>query len=346
MAEDRLTLAQLWLRRSAIHAPSPKIEALVARDYRAVRVQNPLSFRLRAELKPSDNVNNGADTAFQIIDGVPAVGFLSGAARALSGVVGILDMSAAYRLRADASSATHIGGRLYVQQVALSSEAQRIAPTVDEDDFNSTYAEVSIRHGFAVGRNKAWISAAGGQSWAAQARNYRFARLSGEHSWTLSNTQQVSVSALAETRFDARFSTNNANILGLGARYRQVFGNGDRLTFSLALRDTKAEHFNGTFRTGSFRASYGLGKPVGPMRLTAGLSAGYSDYPMFQSGLFFVPGGRQDSSVYGDLTMMFDKFDYAGFAPTVRLLAGRRSSNDSRYDISEFSISLGIESKF
>ena len=44
--------------------------------------------------------------------------------------------------------------------------------------------------------------------------------------------------------------------------------------------------------------------------------------------------------------MLFDQLDYAGFAPMLRLRAGRKSSNDSRYDIRELSVSLGIESKF
>ena len=48
----------------------------------------------------------------------------------------------------------------------------------------------------------------------------------------------------------------------------------------------------------------------------------------------------------GDVTLFFEDYDYAGFAPTVRISAGRRSSNFSMFSSSEFSVSLGIRSKF
>lgn len=63
----RPTMAQFWLRRTAVHAPNEKAEELIANDYKKLRRINPWAFRIRAEIKPTDNVNNGADTALQII---------------------------------------------------------------------------------------------------------------------------------------------------------------------------------------------------------------------------------------------------------------------------------------
>jgi len=349
-AEEKPTLTQLWLRRSAIHAPNEKMEQVVARDFRKVRAANPWAFRIRGDLRPSSNVNNGADTALQIIDGVPVTGFLSGTAQALSGLIGSLDVATTYRLQSSPQSATSVGGRLYIQRVALSSEAQQLAPTARNSDYATTYAELSVRHGFAVGQpgrgGAAWVDLAAGRAWSGDASNYSFARLSGERSWRLRGGQRLRINALVEDRFDSRYATNDAQVFGLGAQLMQPLQNGDQVTFTLALRDSNASHFNGTYMSGSVRTNYAFDQPVGGMRFNAGLVLGYSDYPVYQSGLFIVPGGRQDKSVYGDFGILFERYDYAGFAPMLRLRAGRKSSNDSRFDIQELSVSLGIESKF
>lgn len=351
LQEERPTLAQIWLRRTAIHAPDDKAKALIARDYKVLRRINPWSFRLRGELRPSSNINNGADTALQVIDGVPVTGRLSGGAQALSGVIGSLDIATSYRLRQSDRSMTSVGGRLYVQRVRFSDEAREMAPEVDNSDYASTYGEVSLRHAFAVGPEgmggSAAVDVALGTSWWGGERNYDFARVGGERTWRLSDGSRIRAHASAETRFSARYRTNDADILGIGLRYFVPLDNGDSMTATLALRDSDAEHPNGSYRSASLRLAYGLGRPIGPVRVDAGLVLGYTDYPEYLSaGFIRVPGGRQDESIYGDINLFFDRYDYAGFAPMLRLRAGRKSSNDSRFDITEYTVSLGIESKF
>ncbi|MEM7321123.1 MAG: hypothetical protein AAF408_19125, partial [Pseudomonadota bacterium] len=349
--EEKPTLAQIWLRRTAIHAPDEQTEELIARDYKALRQINPWALRIRAELRPSNNVNNGSDTSLQIIDGVPVIGILSGASLALSGLIGSVDMIASYRLDQTNTSLTSVGGRLYVQKVKFSSEAKELAPNVDESRFDATYAELSLRHAFTVGKpgfgGSAAVDFASGSSYWGGERNYNFARLAGERTWRYSDGSRFRFSALAETRFASRFPTNEADILGLGAMYFRPLKNGDNFTVDLAYRDTEADNPNGTFESASIRLAYGLGRPVGPARIDAGLVFGYSHYPVFRSGGFIlVPGGRRDRSIYADVNFFFDRYDYAGFAPMLRLRAGKRSSNDSRFNFREISLSMGIESKF
>lgn len=347
---DQPTLAQVWLRRTAIHAPDETSQKFIAQDYKALRRINPWSFRLRLEAKPSSNVNNGSDTALQIIDGVPVTGTLRGGALALSGLIGVFDLATSYRLRETQKTRTTVSGRLYVQRVSLSSEAKATAPMVTGSDYASTFAEVSLRHAFATGPETRRGFAGGdvtlGTSWFGGERSYNFARLAGDRTWRLAGGRHLVLDALYENRFSARYGSNDADVFGVGARLATPLDNGDLFTLSMALRDTRAKWRNGTFRAASLRADYGFGRPVGPVQLSAGLVLGYADYPSFVSGVFLVPGGRQDKSVYGDLNMFFDRLDYAGFAPMLRLRAGRKSSNDSRFDIEELSLSLGIESKF
>lgn len=345
------TLSQVWLRRTAIHAPNDEAERLIARDYAALRRINPWAFRLRTDLRPSNNVNNGADTALQIIDGVPVVGRLSGSAQALSGLIGSVDLATSYRLRQSENSLTSLGGRLYVQRVKLSSSARDQAPDFDESQLDSTFAELSLRHVFAVGKpglgGSASVGFATGTSYWGGERAYNFARISGDRTWRLSSGARIRFGGLGETRFAEQFGTNDANIVGLGGYYFMPLKNGDSVTLDLALRDTRARWDNGTFYSASLRLAYSFLKPVGPARIDTGLVLGYSHYPRFLSaGFIEVPGGRTDRSIYGDVSFFFHRYDYAGFAPMLRLRAGKRSSNDSRYDISEYSLSLGVESTF
>jgi len=348
--EGKPTLAQIWLRRTAIHAPTEREERLVAEDYRVLRSQNPWAFRLRTDLRPSNNVNNGADTALQIIDGVPVTGFLSPTAQALPGLIGSVDISSTYRLRANETSATSLGGRLYVQRVALSSASKSKAPLAHNSDFSSTYAEISLRHGFVVGGpgsgGSAAVDLALGESWYAGQRSYRFARLGAERGWRLDEGRtRLQLNAVAEDRSKVRYASNDARIFGLGAQLGRKLENGDKVTVTLAVRDTDAKTVNGTFTSASMRTSYAFGKSVGPARVSAGLVLGYSDYPAYVT-FISAPGGRQDKSVYGDLSLFFDQYDYAGFAPMLRIRSGRKVSNISRFSTRDMSVSLSIESKF
>ena len=347
-AQDRYSLSQLWLRRAAIHAPDDGAEDAVARDYRLLRRINPWSVRLQVDVRPSSNVNKGADSALQIIDGVPVTGYLGGSAQALSGLITSVDLYSAYRIDSTDRSSTSVLGRVYMQRVALSAEAKDQAPDASGSDFGTTFAEAGLRHIWQTGpRGAASAAVTLGEAWAAGERSFRFARLNADHGWNLGRGHRVELSALTESRYMARYATNDARVWGLGASWTKRLTNGDRLDVTLAWRDTDAQHPNGTYTSASLRTEYELGRPVGPVTLSGAVILGYTDYPDFVSGGFIqVPGGRQDESIYGEINMMFQDVDFAGFVPMLRLRAGEKDSNDSRYSMKEFTLSVGFRSKF
>lgn len=348
--EGRPSLAQIWLRRTAIHATTEDDIERVGQDYKILRQVNPWTFRLNGGLRPSNNVNNGSDTALNIIDGVPDNGDIPASARALSGVIGTIDISAGYRLYGSKTRATTIGGRLYVQRVELSSYSKTKAPKAKASDFSSTYAEASLKHVFAVGPadkgGSMILDFALGESWAGGERYYRFGRLNAKRIWHLDKTTRVSLRASGEHRSKVRYEFHDGRVLGLGAEYTKVFKNGSVMNLYLAQQDTKAKELKGTFTSTSLRTSYTFAKPVGPAKLTLGLVLGYTHYDAYDLSWFHDPTARSDKSAYADMTWSFYKYDYAGFIPTLRLRAGKRRSNFSRYDSRELSVSVGIASKF
>ena len=344
--DSRFSLAQFWLRRTAIDARTSAQKEGLAKDYKALRQLNPWSLRIQAGLRPSSNVNNGSESALQIIEGVPVTGQLSGAAQALAGLIATLDVQTGYRLRANEKSLTQLGLRLYTKHVALSSGAQAQAPGARNADFSSHFAETSLHHAWRAGSGQASARLAVGQSWYGRNPTYRFARVSLQRGWSLGEESWLSLSGSAGEREGVSSTRFDATALMLSLRAGWDLANGDSIDFALGVRDTDATFFNDTSQSVSVRTGYRLGKPVGPAQIDLGVTLGYSDYPVYRSGFILVPGGRQDRSLYADINMTFEDWDYAGFAPSLRIRAGRTLSNDSRFKTRELSVSLGIESNF
>ncbi len=344
--EERPTLTQLWLRRAVQSAPNDTVERKLGQDYARLRAENPFAYSFRFSLRPSNNVNNGADSAVQIIDGLPFTGMLSGSAQALSGTIGAVDTQLSYRLKGDERSLTRLGARLYVQRVALSSDAKDKAPGVSNSDFGSTFAEVSLDHAFAVGADgRANLKFALGTYWAGKDRSYDFARIAAGRHWKLSTQSAFSLSGTVERRDSAISGTMDSTALSLTGAMTRNLQSKDRIRLSLNLRKTESDFDNSQVSNATLGFRYAFAKRIGTAKFSTGLVLGYSDYPDY-TAVFRVPGGRQDKSFYADADFFFDRYDYAGFAPTVRVRAGLTSSNVSRFDTNEFSVTLGFRSKF
>jgi len=345
--QDRPTMSQAWLRIAAAHADTPRQDKLVAREYARARAANPLRFNINVSLAPSDNVNSGTDNVLEIINGVPTFGFFQGSSRALSGTVAVFDARLRYRLRADQSSRTTATARLYTRRVDLSGEAQRLAPTVTDSDFASTYVELGAEHQFALGApgNAMTVGGALGASWSAGDRSYDFAKLHVQRDVRMSPNSRVSLSGAVERRLSTLSSSRDADVLTLGASFGRKLKRGDRLSLGITVQNVSGDIVNADYQTASLRARYTFANQLGPVQVTTGLTVGYTDYDTYVL-VSTVAGGRQDTSIYGDVSLFFADYDFAGFAPTVQLRTGRRSSNVNRFEISETTISLGIQSKF
>ena len=351
VGEERPGLAQLWLRRTAIHSDDEASDQGIARDYKILRRINPWSFRLSGGIQPSDNVNNGAESPIYLINGEPSIGSLSGSALALSGVIATFDANVSYRLRESKKSQTHVGARFFSQRVRLSDSARATAPGVSNGDFTFNFGELSLNHAFVVGQKdrpgEAKVGLAVGQAHYGGNKIYDFVRINGARSWRLSETTRFELSGAAESR-KAALGTLDADILTLTAMMQRHLGNGNRLDLTFSIRDSDATNINGTSRSASIRALYSLGKKVGPARMQAGLGIASTNYPQFFVGIAPVASviERQDEAINANLDFVFEDIDYAGFVPRLSIQAARSRSNDSRFTTRQLTLSLGITSKF
>lgn len=345
-AQNRPGLAQIWLRRTAIHLTDSAAKDRMARDYHHLRQINPVSFNLVTAIRPSSNVNNGADSSLQVIEGIPVTGILSGAAQALSGTIATADLALGYRLRATETGRTTLGLRLYTRHVALSSEAQAMAPALRNSDLSAQVGDLALHHVGRAARGTWGMQGAVGQTRSGGQSVYRFVRLGGHRTLPVGEIGALTFRAAVEDRLSLAGTRYDSTARSVGLKYALHLQGGDRMVLSLGLRDTDAVFRNDIAQTISLRAAYSLGRPIGPVTFDAAVTLGYEDRPFFRSGLFVVPGGRQDRSALADLTMTLKDFDYAGFVPSLQLRAARTRSNDSRFTTREMSLTLGITSRF
>ncbi|MFU8777619.1 MAG: hypothetical protein ACNA7M_08100 [Roseovarius sp.] len=343
-ADARLTGSQFWLRRAVEHAPNDVARAQTVTAFQNVRARNPLRFDFRFSATPSDNVNNGANSPLNVIDGVPVVGTLSPSAQALSGVITTAQVSASYRLAKGAGRETRARGRVNARRVTISDSV----PGLSGDDLSSTVLELGLSQ-YLRGTSEAvtWkFDLDGGRVWYAGDPLYDFARLGVARHHRLGNRLLLSFGATLESQlYEAARgadSTLASGFAGLGISLDR----GGQIGFQVQYRDTDSNGINRAFDQWTGIASYQMGRALGPASLEFSLGISQVDYSSYQVGFINVPGGRDDKSVFGGVTATFKDWGYMGFVPTLTVTSERSDSNISRFDVEETAITLGIRSEF
>lgn len=339
-------LAQIWLRRSWNHAPSEQARATLKKDYGILRQVNPWQVQGRLSVVPSDNVNGGSRDPFMYIEGVPFVGLLSGDARALPGTKIIGDFSVGYRLRQDKRSQTRVTGRVYANRVRLSDEARRIAPSAQNDDFAYSDVSVGLEHQVngAPGTQSMYTLSAARLWYAGRPFQDRIS-LGLTHTRPNIPVGRLRLSGHVQ-RAAPTSGAPNLYQTELGAQWDYPLKNGDYFGVGLTGKMVSTRSDLHRERRLSSHLTYGFGQAIGPAKLSLTVGASLGRYPDYRLGSIIVPGGRDDQSLFASAKLTFDKFDYAGFAPTVTVHAQKNRSNVSRFSSDAISVSLGFVSRF
>lgn len=191
------------------------------------------------------------------------------------------------------------------------------------------------------------VSVGLGTFWYGTEHDARLARLDASRTWALGGADQFTLYGSATSRDEVGSSRGDSTTYGLLGAYTRRLDSGALLSLGLSLAETRSDQSNTQNTTWNLRARYGFAQNWGPAKITAGLSLSLVDYPVYAlTNTLLVPGGRQDQAAHADMTLFFEDYDYLGFAPEVTVRAGRRSSNVSRFETREVSVSLGVQSKF
>lgn len=346
-AEDRYLPAQVWMRRAIQSAPTPAMKARAVSEFRSARRAARLQLRFGLSVAPSSNVNGGASEEFNVVDGFPFVGLLSPDAQALSGTEAEATLRLRYRLGGDAEARTELHSALQVRRVRLSDEAREKAPMASGSDYGATYWETGLSHSRQIGTAGTTVTAGlfAGRAWFGGDVGYDFARAD------LGLVQRLGPSlalSLGHSRQDQRSADGAAyDILTTGWRAGLIWQirDLDRLTLTLSTQDAQSDNTQSDSTRREISLRYALGRPVGPVQMAFGIAASDRHFPDYRV-VFPVPGGRSDQRLSADLDLTLHRIDYAGFVPTIRLSAERTTSNVSRFETEDLSISLGFRSAF
>ena len=347
LEDQRYMLAQYWLRRGAHVAPNHALRQRVARDFANVRAQTPLGVRLRFSLAPSSNLNGGAQSYLNEIDGISAVGVLSGGALALSGLDARTTVELSYRLSDTQRAQTKAHSLIYLRSVRLSDEARSIAPAMTNKDLSLQVFEAGLSRTWRLGAGSASLHLRGDLGKVQSAGEPYFSY----HRLTVKGTGRLTEAVTHQVRL-SRELRNPAD----GSRHDVLHSVEGALTWSLPRNDALEVSLRRGFiddgltsRDGfsdSLALRYQRGQPVAGVNIGIDLAAGRSEYPDYAVGVILVPGGRQDKTLSATLHMDFTSLGYMGFAPRLSLRAYETKSNVSRFETDGLSLTLGFRSAF
>lgn len=346
-AQDRGFALRYWLRQAGEAGPTKRERAQAVAALDAVRNASPWEARLRFSLNPSDNVNGGSDKPYNVIDGRPEVGVLDGDARALSGLEARLGGDVSYLLARSDRQQTRLTFDLDLKRTRLSDSARKQAVNLTDRDFARTGLTLGLEHLRADTSGKgAWNYAVtlgleddGGTTGRSlglsvgriQRLNDR-TRLTFGAEWTLDQT----VSGADTLQRIPR--------LWLGLQ--QQLQNGASLGLSLSAYEVQSPSGQSARQGGVAQVSYAPANSIGPFDISTAFGAGVTSYPDYRVGFITPNGGRQDRSVFGEVSVSAREVSWAGFSPQMTLRVSRTDSNISRFDSTETGVLFGLKSQF
>jgi hypothetical protein len=345
-AQGRPTVAQVWLRHAATAAPEPALRADAEALHRAVRARNPFQGSFRLHLAPTTNVNRGSRHDTLIVGGIETPFVLSGDARALSGLEIGVSGAAGWRIAAGEGWSLEAGGRLAHITYRLSAEARRLAPDARGGDFAQTQAEGGLRLHLRPGQGAgpATVGLTAGRAWYGGDPLARSLRLDIGKTFALTPATALRVDLLTERQWRDGPGDREAGVHAVQAHLIHRRPSGDVLRFRLTGVDVASDDRNAAHRAVTGEARIELARPLGPLRVSLSVTAGWRDYPVFMNGVFGA--GREETSFGGAVEMLFPGAEVWGFAPAVTLRGGRTQSNVSRFDSEQVGLEVAVRSTF
>lgn len=334
--------AQFWLRRAVEAAPDEAARKAATRDFAYVRNRSQLWLRFDASLRPSSNVNNGSSNGILWFYGLPLT--LSGDAMALSGTEAQAALTLKYRVQENETSKTDLRFGLMQKSVWLSAEAKAQAPEAKGSDYALTGVELAAEHMRRLDpRTEALAFVTLGKSWYAGADMSTYLRLDLGLQRKLGKrlVLKAQVSGEAQDRLDSPIRSADIGTLSFGGAL--ALGRaGDKAEVTVTLRDTRSDSAEIDHDLARMRLDWDKGTPVLGAALSLGLWAETRDYDRSR----YSDEGREDMSWGGEVSVAFEKIDYMGFMPVMKIEAQRTESNIGLYDSETLGMSLSIRSKF
>ncbi|MDT8854318.1 hypothetical protein RNZ50_04545 [Paracoccaceae bacterium Fryx2] len=343
--EGRPGLAQFWLRRAADMAPTPAHYAQTVADYRRVQARNPVRLGFDLAVAPTSNLNGAGQGGVLEIDGQVLDGFYNRSLPPLSGVRAEAQARLSYRLAASERGQTTLGAQVYGSLNMLSEEARALNLDVSGSEFNQLTAEGSLTRDFLWPgtRHPVQLGLTAGQNWTGGEVLGPHLRLGGSTSLLSRDRAEIRLASSVERQWQDQGPVDTLSLALMG---RRLDAAGGEWGAGIYLREVQGAAVNQDFRDLSGMISYALPRPVGPVALSARLTAGLRDYDIYRLGFVQVTDGRHDQRLGLSLDMTFHQVSLWGHSPKASISGTQTLSNVSWFESRQMGLSLGFESRF
>ncbi len=289
-ADEKMTHSQVWLRRAVHFAPDEAKRDATIQAFRQVRHQNPLNLQLGFSVSPSDNVNNGANSPFNIIDGSPLVGTLSPSAQAIKGVVASLNVQGSYRIAEGENHQTRLIGRAYVRHVEFNNPV----PGISASDLASQRFQVGAAHLWSPGENGFWRAEGhGGRIWYGGSPLYDFLSVSLHRSQKLAERTRLTFGGGVEEQFDQTVPVDDSTVWSALTSLNYITEGGSRFGARVQYREIVSDGINRASTQWTGILSYTHGQKIGPAEISVSVGHSIIDYDTYWV-ITPTPGGRTD----------------------------------------------------
>ena len=339
-AKEHFTRAQIWLRRADNIAPDDQRRAAAERAYQAVTRRNPLGVQLRFTARPSNNVNNGAETLVAEVGGLPFS--LDPSDQQLGGYEASAGLSLSYRLSENETQKTEALAELFHREIWLDSRAKDLVPDARNSDYEYSVVITGLRHQRLIWPELGVTQITGlfGQSWYGSEALARWAELQVAQTVRQSDVQQLRFGAnlRSEKRLDSDISSSNS--LALSADVTRVASGGGTFGYGATFKNVWSGSGTVDQASVTVRANRGFAQ-IGAIqpRVTASLEQrNYHKIALLD--------GRDDTSLSLGVDVTFPDISYFGFLPQLSIKGRRTWSTVDIYDRNEYSLGLTAVSRF
>jgi tetratricopeptide (TPR) repeat protein len=339
--KEHFTRAQFWLRRADNVAPDDQRRAAVTRAYQTVTRRNPLGVQLRFTVRPSNNVNNGAETLIIELGGLPFN--LDPSAQQLSGYEASTGVSLTYRLSEDETQKTEALAELFHRKIWLSSRAKELAPDVDGSDFDYSVVVAGIRQQRLIWPDLGITQITGlfGQSWYGSEELARWGALRLGQTVRQSDVQQLRFGSTIRSEKRLDDDVNSSNSIALSVDLTRAAESGGAFGFGTTFKNVWSDSATVDLSSIALRA-YRSFDQIGAIQPRLSASVEKRNYHEFNS----VAGGRDDITMSLGVNVTLPDVSYFGFLPQLSLLSRRTWSTVDIYDRKEISFGVTAVSRF
>ncbi|WP_176440201.1 surface lipoprotein assembly modifier [Boseongicola aestuarii] len=338
---EQFTRAEFWLRRADNVATDDARREAARRAFQNVSRLNPLSVQLRFTARPSNNVNNGAETLVIDLGGLPF--FLDPSGQQLGGYEASTGISLAYRLFENETQKTEALAELFYRKIWLDSDAKELVPTAQGSDFDYGVVIVGIRDQRLIWPDLGIteITTLVGQSAYGHADLARWGEVKIGQTVRQSDTQQLRFATTLRTEKRLDSDVNSSDSLAFSVDMTRAAESGGTFGVGATFKNVWSDSGTVDLASVALRANRALDR-IGAIQPRFNTSVEQRNYHKFSA----IAGGRDDTTLSLGIDVTFPDVSYFGFVPQASLQARRTWSTVDIYDRNEYSFGITAVSRF